>query len=578
MIRMSNLVNGIHTFLQKFRKDLAHSARGAPDGRDPKGQRWKPGQLLGNGVLGKFSGMRTLRGVEMLSEVSHGDSVGTFGGRRMPDNTLGGMLTVTGDECVNWLLWKLGHKWHRSRMLEPCQGAMVGAVRPHVVVYDGKTTMQRSDAQPAPYHRKSTSREVTVNGEKVKEKVDYWAVDTVRAVLASSAAPVCLALKTVREGDEVGAVQELDQEMMGRYRWFATGPVLILADAKHGNKEFLKQQGDPYRELPKQRQSAAPPDLKAREPSDEGSGSRAESEAEPRHKHYYLLKVKGNAGAIYKEGMRAAMVKAEREPPEAMTDFENAGHGRHIKREIWRVDTNHGLGIEEGQEWRLDDLAVAVLSAKDWPTVRQVVLVKQTTRHTGTGKKAQKGEAVEWRLAVTNIKKKDVTAVSLLRFLRMEWTIEVYHNLLDQVMREDDQDWATLGTAPTAMAGMVSLAANAVGMLKSRHLRSQGSREHLSYPQLITLVMMVVTGGSIGRILDADRTGKDQAADTHETDEVQLDPAFAKQWSDAELALLLAAIRLLAGFVGRRLSPHHRSSLTLSIEADGTVSMVLQTE
>jgi len=549
---MGSLVNGVHGFLAMFRKQFQNAARGAPDGRGKQGRRWNLSPLLGNGVLGKMTGMRSLRGVEQLSAVSHGGDVGMFGDRRMPDNTLEGMLTVTGEETGNWLLEKLCHAWHRAKMLVPCREGMIGKERPHIVVYDGKTFMQTPEEQPAPYHKKSTSTRTVVNGKKVKKKVDYWAVDIVRAVLVSSAAAVCIRLKVVVEGDEVGAVRELDKELVGRYRWFAKDPVLVLADAKHGNKEFLKQQGDPYGENPC------------------GEGS---------HGHYYLLKVKGNAGHIYKEGMRAAKVKADAQKPEAMTDFEDAGHGRQIKREVWRVDTNVSLKIEEDDECRLDDESVAILKRKDWPTVRQVVLVKQTTRHKKPRKNGKTSEAVEWRLAVTNIKKEDVSAMSLLRFLRMEWGIEVYHNLLDQVMREDDKDWARKGLAPVAMATLDSIAANAVGMLKSRHLRSAGNRQCLSYPQLVTLILMVMAGGRIGQILAADKRGKQASIVSGETGDAELDPAFTKQWSDAELGQLLAAIRLLFGLAVRHLAHHHRITLTLSVDmTSGGVSMALKTE
>jgi hypothetical protein len=552
MNQLSSLVNGVCGFLRTFRKQLQHASRGAPDGRGKQGRRWGLSALLGNGVLGKMTGMRSLRGVEQLSAVSHGGEVGMFGERRMPDNTLEGTLTVTGEETGNWLLEKVGDAWHRAKMLVPCREGLIGKERPHIVVYDGKTFMQTSEEQPAPYHKKSTSTETIENGKKVKKKVDYWAVDIVRAVLVSSAAAVCIRLKVVVEGDEVGAVRSLDKELVGRYRWFAKDPVLVLADAKHGNKEFLKQQGDPYGEI---------------------------RCAEGSHKHYYLLKVKGNAGHIYKEGMRAARLKASANAPEAWTDFEEAGHGRKIKRELWRVDTNISLGIEEDDECRLDDETVAVLKRKDWPTVRQVVLVKQTTRHKKPRKNGKTSEAVEWRLAVTNIKKEDVSALSLLRFLRMEWGIEVYHNLLDQVMREDDKDWARKGLAPVAMAALDSIAANAVGMLKSRHLRSSGNRECLSYPQLVTLILMVMAGGRIGQILAADKRGKQASIVPVETGDAELDPAFTKQWSDAELVQLLAAIRLLFGFALRHLAHHRRITLTLSVDMNsGDVSMALKTE
>ena len=167
-----------------------------------------------------------------------------------------------------------------------------------------------------------------------------------------------------------------------------------------------------------------------------------------------------------------------------------------------------------------------MLSEKDWPTVRQIVCIKETTIHKQpvpsrnrrrnhkerknvrrrNGK--QERTTVTWRLAATNIKREDVAPLALLRLFRMEWAVEVHHNLLDLVMREDDQPWARLRQAPIAMAGLNSIAANLVAMLKLRYLRSEASHTALSYPQLVSLILMVMTAGKVARIVQANGTAQ----------------------------------------------------------------------
>jgi hypothetical protein len=490
----------------------------------------------------------------------------------MPDNTLHGMLEVSGEDTIGGFLARLTRTWHRAKKLEPVHGQRIAGEVPHVLVYDGKQSVASEVEQPAPYFKKSTSKTSVVDGKKVKEKVTYWAADFVRCVLGSAAAGVCIGLGTVVNSDEVGAVKDLHARMLDEHRWLRTDAVLVLADAKHGNKDFIKQLGDPY---PEPRQQGRRPGTQ-----------------------YYLLKIKGNAGAIFKEGLAAIRRKANVEPPEAVTDFENAGHGRRTRRELYRVETNLAYGADQDEAWRLSNAEdLAVLSKKDWPTVRQIVCVKETTIHKqpvrscnrrrndknrkNVRRRTSKQErtTVTWRLAVTNVKREDVTPIALLRFFRMEWAVEVHHNLLDLVMREDDQPWARLRQAPIAMAGLNSIAANLLAMLKLRYLRAEASHTTLSYPQLVSLIFMVMTAGKVARILQANGTAKSiqVGGPTPSTEEV--DPEFAKQWSDADLSQILAAIQILFGLALRLLSHLHKVNLTVSADSGcSAISMVLQTE
>jgi hypothetical protein len=565
--KMRWLVIAVHGFLVKLRSDLQRAAKRAPDGRGRRGRRWDLGPLLCNAVWGMLAGMHSLRAVEILTEVAGGGKVGTFGGRRLPDNTLHGLLKVTGEDTVNWLLNRLAHIWHRAKRLAPVHGLEIGGKVPHVLVYDGKQFMQTEVEQPAPYHKKTSTSVRKVGGKKVKTKTYYWAVELVRCVLVSSAAAVCLGLRPVKKGHEVRAVRELDAEMHEEYRWLKKGPVLVLADAKHGNRSFVRQQGDPYGEL-----------------LDTG------------HHHYYVLKVKGNAGGLYKEGLRASMRKAATQKPETKTEFENVGHGRRIKREFWRVDTNIARGVLEEDASKLDDgVELAIVSEKHWPNVRQVLLVKQTTIHKQplrkrkirtVGKRRKnvsrrpsnkERTSIEWRLAITNIKHDDASARALLNFIRMEWGIEVYHNLLDQVLREDDQEWARQQQAPIALAGLHSVAANILGMLKMRYLRSERNRSALSYPQLVSLIFLVVGGSKVGRILAQNET-KPAIELEDPSHGAEVDNEFSKRWSSAQLEQLMTAIQALFQFVLSHFRHLHQVKILLVADiASGTMEMRLNT-
>ena len=104
------LVIAVHGFLVKLRSDLHRAARGAPDGRGKQGRRWNLGPLLCNAIWEMSTGMHSLRAVEILTEVAEGGKVGTFGGRRMPDNTLHGLLKVTREDTVNWCGRSVGRR------------------------------------------------------------------------------------------------------------------------------------------------------------------------------------------------------------------------------------------------------------------------------------------------------------------------------------------------------------------------------------------------------------------------------------------------------------------------------------
>ena len=121
-----------------------------------------------------------------------------------------------------------------------------------------------------------------------------------------------------------------------------------MADAKHGTTKFFEQQGNPY--------------------------------DKERPGHYALVALKGTQKLCYQEVVRVFDLRMGRDAPEATSDWEDAGHGRSVKRELFRAPTNLAAGVSQDKAFRLEP-DWAILDGKVWPTVYQVVVVKQTTRY-----------------------------------------------------------------------------------------------------------------------------------------------------------------------------------------------------
>ena len=100
--QMIVLVQAVHRY---YREDvvpsLRRAAKGIPDGRSSQGKTWDLGNIMGNLIVGKLTDMRTLRQVEMLSDLASGRSDASFGGRRMSDSTGHDTLTVTPEGAIN---------------------------------------------------------------------------------------------------------------------------------------------------------------------------------------------------------------------------------------------------------------------------------------------------------------------------------------------------------------------------------------------------------------------------------------------------------------------------------------------
>ena len=498
----------------------------AQDERKRKGREWSQHEYLANCVLGKLAGVASLRTLEMLTEFGAGLEGGTLGGRRMPDSNVHDWMVQASQEAWHQRLTGMANDLHRRKMLEPERGVQIGKVMAQVVVFDGKVSfskkkLSKSDSTTL-WRKKHTKTKVKMADGSTKEvKQAYYTADIVRAVLASAPAPVCLALAPFEKGDEVKTVRKLRTRLVREMGWLSTRPLVVMGDARQGNTQFAKDMGDPY-------------------PRHEGEKPSGQ---------FYLLKIKGNAGDIYTEGTRAAKALLDAgASPEATDDWHSEGHGRRVKRELFRVDTPFGLSVEPEDECRMERTDVAILSRKAWPTVRQIIVVRQSQHLDHPPKDGSPQDTQELRLLIANIKQEDCSARDLLTLVRMEWQVEVHHNVLDLVMREDDRLWASAGNSPLAMASVNSMAANLLLLLRHRHLRSDDSRE-LSYPQLQMLILGALAGQRAFKVLQAQQKaallGKLSVSDSQR----QLPEEFTRQWSDADVSLLMAGLRQLFTYV-----------------------------
>ena len=499
-----------------------------PDGRKPRGIRWALGHVLGNLLLGKLLGLRSLRGVEFLTDMCQGASstAGTFGGRRMSDSTAHNVLEATGEESMSHVLVKFGQHLHRQKMLSPVRTGVIQGKAVHVVGYDGQKSIKSDEPQPSPYHRKSHTVKEKEGEELVQKKRDYWIVGAANAVLTSSAAPVCLGQKTIVDGNENAAVLALDKSMTDNYRWLRPGEVLKLADALHGTVDFFAQQGNPY------------------------------DKAEPGH--FAGTTLKGTNKLIYKEAIRATNLRMLTKKADATTKFERSGHNRWVKRELFLVETNRAFG-KSIHDARDNKAEWAILDEEQWPTITLIACVKQTTRYKNAKardkvrqirKQKARGEEqstrheqagdldIEYRYFQFNIKRKDVRPADVLVFVRKLWEIESYHNHLVQVMNIKSGDWATLNQAPIAMIALCAIAMNLVGLFRQRRLRQAGGRLNISYPQLIQVFTMVLAAHVLKDILPFQEKPATEET-TDDLGEDTLEELYQKRFSGKELETIM---------------------------------------
>jgi len=163
--------------------------------------------------------------------------------------------------------------------------------------------------------------------------------------------------------------------------------------------------------------------------------------------------IKENKRELHAEAERVLRIAMARRDPEAESDWEPCKKGL-IKRELWRSFALDG--------WN------------DWRQLRQVIVVKQTTRPRDGGP-----DEVELRYFGTNLPSATMSAKQLLLLVRRHWAIENDCNWsFDMVMGEDDGTWCTQKTAPLALGVLRMIAYNLMQWLRKRHVRVR----HLRVP------------------------------------------------------------------------------------------------
>jgi hypothetical protein len=536
--QLVGLIRAVH----RYRNDevvpaLKRATKGIPDVRDPQGRRWPLGEVIGNLVEGKLTEARTLRQVELMTGLCSAGGEDGFGDRRMPDNTAHNVLVKASEEAVDHVMLKLDGEWQRGKKLASAHERKIRGEIVDGVMYDGQEFGKTAEERPAPYFRKSQKVQEKKNGKLVDEKRDYWTCAVVHAVQVSGKAAVCLGQQAIADNDENGAVLELDARLGRECGWFKPGRVLKMADAKHGTAKFFDQQGDPYDE------------------NERG--------------HYALTALKGTRKIIYKEAVRACdrQMNKPKAKPVAFTDWEDAGHGREIRRELYWAATNIAADVDENQALALDE-DWAILNKKQWPTIRMVPVVKQITRYKTAKarkearrklkrrkqrRKAQSGRHlgdgdndVHLRYFAGNFMREDVAPEDLLAFVREMWEVEVYHNQLVSLMHLKAGDWATLGEAPIVIAGISAIALNFLNLFRHRRLREDGWRHEITFPQLLQLFMVVAVAGAIAPLLEEKQKSRKEACtdEIQDLDDDELKRLLTERFEDNEMDLLVFALKL----------------------------------
>jgi hypothetical protein len=179
--------------------------QGVADPRDPRGQRWSLGALLGSALVSLTLLARSLRRAEELTEdLAESRLLRQLGvWRRVPDSTLGDALARVAPEALLDQLHRQIHAEHRRKALAP-------SVLPvGVLAIDGKCQAVLDEAVN-PYFCQLQ------NGEGEPERYLYRVLN---ATLVSAAAPVCIHQMPIPAWtNEMGAFEEFFDALEAAYR------------------------------------------------------------------------------------------------------------------------------------------------------------------------------------------------------------------------------------------------------------------------------------------------------------------------------------------------------------------------
>lgn len=290
------------------------------------------------------------------------------------------------------------HAEHRRKALQP-RGLPVG-----VLAFDGRTNWT-GDEKVNEYCQRSHKDDA--------DKTPYWQYRVVRAVLVSSAAPICVHEEPI----------PADTNDMGVFA--------------HAYETVLKEFGRS--------------DLFEVVSSDAGFCSLENATRIHESGKAYVFALKGNQPELYEEARRVLWPKAEEEPPEAVTDWVQE-HGISVQCRLWRTREMRG--------WN------------DWDHLRQTWLVRKVGQ-----KKDGTEEVIEDRFFVASVPVNRLKAWEILEVVRRHWRIEnECFWTLDTQWKEDSGLWVRKGHGLMVCGILRMISYNIVALLRYLHGKSDSWR------------------------------------------------------------------------------------------------------
>jgi predicted transposase YbfD/YdcC len=406
----------VENFLRRRGKNLGWQFGDAPDARQSAKVVHSMPALVSTLLMGMLTGTPTLRDVERTS--ARPRPLGRQPKGTISDSCLYAVATQYLDEA--YLQDKL-----KQQIRQMARDKMLSSpnLPCGVVAVDGKNlaTLQH-DAEGRAHHR---------NGPDIDKwrqdgrDGDYWLVPVLRSTLVSAAQKPCIDQVAIAPGT-------------GESTAFAAA--LASLKSAYGRSNLFEIIS-----------------------TDAGLCSLANADKIVDAGYHYVFGLKGNQKSLFDEAQGKMTLRAETTRPEITTDREKRG-GSTIQRQLWR-------SIEFGSFEN---------TAGRWGHLRQIWLVRQTTRH-GHG-----AVEIEDRFFITSLQRERLDAAQVLCLVRSHWGIENdTFNSLDLQWREDSGPWATQGNAVWALGLLRLMAYNLLQHLRHRHLlkaKATGQRR----PQLMS--------------------------------------------------------------------------------------------
>lgn len=395
-MKLQRRIQVVQTFLRQRRDALRFD-----DVRDPRrrrGRRWTAQTLLSTAVVSLMMRARSLRAAERLSEDLAG--AGQFKGlvRRLPDSTLGDFLAEVSPAPLRRHLHRHVLAEHRRKALEPT----VLPIR--AIAVDGKNVATLDHEANRDCQKRSP-----------EGQAPHWLYRVVNATMISSAAAVCIDQMPI----------PADTNDMGVFPAFLAG---LLGTYGRANLFDLITM-------------------------DAGFASEANARLIDDAQKGYWISLKDNQPELRHEAERVLLPQAQRNEPEAQTDWESDSSRGWIRRQLWRTHEIAGWG--------------------QWTHLRQGVLLRVLARDGQDGPE----RVLEDRYYVTNLVPGRLDGAQMLRLARAHWRIENdLHGALDIQWQEDHGRWVHRGNGLPVTSLLRVLAYNLLSLLRAVHLRTQAAR------------------------------------------------------------------------------------------------------